>query len=73
MFNLLFRASDSNGIGGVWDNQHGHKPELDGGQLTCGMQRQLQGSAEWSSDRSSNHNLRCRNRPYSFDHLQLYG
>jgi len=69
LFDLLVRASDSDGIGGIWDDAIQHKPELDGGQPTRGMRCELQGIAEFNRDRKPNHNIRCRDWSYAVDHL----
>ena len=72
LFNLLVRASDSDWIGGLRYDQLQHEPELERGQSTCRMQRELQGTAEWNRDREPNHNVRCCNWSHAFDRLQLH-
>ena len=67
-------AERSNRIGGVWNNQFRHKPQLDRGYCSRQLHdQQLHGIAERKLDWNRNRHIIHRERPCGFDHLQLHG
>jgi len=60
------QAQRTNGIGGFWHHRCQHKPELDGGKSTYGVQYQL---LDLGRVVDSNHreHVRYRERTYTFN------